>query len=118
MREMLSMLLDRAPDLIVAGMAASGQEALAEWSAEEVDLTLLDLSLPDVAGLAVLQELKRRSPSSPVLVLSGDHRSGVVEAVKDAGADGFILKGDPQNIISGIRDVLSGGRPFKTLESL
>ncbi len=111
MRDLLTMLLDRTPDLMVAGSAATGKEALEVWSSEDVDLTLLDLTLPDISGLDVLQEFRRRAPDCRVLILSGHHRSEARESARLAGAAGFILKGDPADIIKGIRDALEDKPP-------
>lgn len=108
MRDMLKLLLERTSGLTVSGIASSGSEALRLWAHEEVDLTLLDLTLPDTPGLDILQELKNRAPDCRIVILSGDHRPEVRESVRQAGADGFILKGDPADIIHGIRDVLEG----------
>lgn len=114
MREMLSMLIERTNDLELAGTAASGDEAVAEWPEEDIDLTLLDLSLPGMAGMEVLRQLRRRSPTARILVLSGSHRPEASEEVRKAGADGFVIKGDPQKILAAARIVLSGEKRFDT----
>ncbi len=116
MREMLNLLLARRDDLTVAGMASTGDEALDSWNADEVDVTLLDLSLPGTRGLEVLRILKERAPEATVIVISGTHRVDAMREVQEAGANGFVLKGDPKDIIAAIHGVMDGGTYFGTPE--
>lgn len=115
MREMLDMLIARTDDLQVAGMAATGDDALTNWNDDEVDVTLLDLTLPGTPGLTVLAELRRKAPEARVVVLSGTHRLDVVPTVRKAGASGFVIKGDPQDVIRAIRSVARGEQYFEKL---
>lgn len=117
MREMLSMLINRTDDMEVVGMASTGDEALSAWPEGEVDLTLLDLSLPGMEGIEVLRRLRHRSPEARILVLSGSHRPQASEEVRAAGGDGFIIKGDPQKILDAARRVLGGEARFDAFES-
>jgi DNA-binding NarL/FixJ family response regulator len=76
----------------------------------DIDLMLLDLSLPDRDGLALLKELRARHPGIPVVVLSGfAERANVVQAL-DHGAVGFIPKSAGREVmISALSLVFSGG---------
>ncbi|MCA8880346.1 MAG: response regulator transcription factor [Rhodobacteraceae bacterium] len=56
------------------------------------DLVLLDLNLPDVAGLSGFLKIKKKAPEVPVIVISAVSGDGVVEQVMAAGAAGFIPK--------------------------
>ena len=71
-----------------------GRTGLARARAEHPDLILLDLALPDVAGLTVLQRL-RADPATagiPVVVLSADATPGTIGALRAAGADAYLTK--------------------------
>ncbi|HJV79246.1 response regulator [Noviherbaspirillum sp.] len=69
-----------------------GRAAEAALSAEHFDLVLLDLGLPDKDGIAVLQSLRQRKQTIPVIVITA--RDGVGERIKglDAGADDYVVK--------------------------
>lgn len=70
----------------------SGQHALDALASSEFDLLILDLGLPDIDGLQVLSELRRRGNALPVLILTA--RDQVSDRVRglDAGADDYLIK--------------------------
>jgi DNA-binding response OmpR family regulator len=72
--------------------AADGQSGLREAQTDGVDLVLLDLLLPKLNGLAVLDEIKRTCPSRPVIILTA--RGGEDDRVKGLkmGADDYVVK--------------------------
>jgi len=72
-------------------VVSSGDEALAVLSERFPDLILLDLGLPDIDGLALLHEIRRRS-SAPVLVLTVRDAQNVKVAALDLGADDYLTK--------------------------
>jgi DNA-binding NarL/FixJ family response regulator len=76
---------------------------------ERPDLLLLDLGLPRRDGLDVLSEVRTLLPTVKVLILtSSDDREKVYRAICN-GASGYLLKtADPDEILSGIRDVIGG----------
>ena len=91
-RDGLRMVLDSAPDLEVVAVAADGAEAVELALAEEVDLAVLDVSMPRMTGLQAALELSRRKPEMRVLILSmHDNEQYFFEALK-AGASGYVLK--------------------------
>ena len=71
-----------------------GQETLTEARSGQFDLVLLDLHMPKLGGIQVLQELRAdpASRSLPVLVVSADAMAEVESEVMAAGADGYISK--------------------------
>jgi DNA-binding NarL/FixJ family response regulator len=76
----------------------------------DLDLVLLDLTLPGTDGLAVLQELRAQHPNVPVVVLSATDAPEVVMRAIDAGAMGFIPKtSSSQLLVQALRLVLAGG---------
>jgi DNA-binding NarL/FixJ family response regulator len=91
-REGLRMVLDAAPDLEVVAQAGDGAEAVELALSEEVDLAVLDVSMPLMTGLQAAGELTRRKPELRVLILSmHDNEQYFFEALK-AGASGYVLK--------------------------
>jgi two-component system KDP operon response regulator KdpE len=71
--------------------AADGREGIDRAAAEQPDLIVLDLGLPDVAGASVCAEVRRWS-TAPILVLSARHSEHEKVALLDAGADDYVTK--------------------------
>ncbi|MBX5440207.1 MAG: response regulator transcription factor [Solirubrobacteraceae bacterium] len=88
----LRMVLDAEPDLEVVCEAADGAEALELGLREDVDLAVLDVSMPKMTGLQAARELSRRRPELRILMLSmHDNEQYFFEALK-SGASGYVLK--------------------------
>ncbi len=91
-RSGLRMVLDSAPDLEVVAEAEDGAEAVELGLSADVDLAVLDVSMPRMTGLQAASELSRRRPELRVLILSmHDNEQYFFEALK-AGAAGYVLK--------------------------
>jgi DNA-binding NarL/FixJ family response regulator len=100
--------LDAALELLQAHDAPAARSALA--AAPDIDLILLDLTLPGYDGFDLLGELRRNWPGIPVLVLSATHDRATIEAALDMGAMGFIPKtANARLLIDALHLVLSGG---------
>jgi DNA-binding NarL/FixJ family response regulator len=108
----LKMVLESAPDLSVVAEAGDGARALELALAEELDLAVLDVSMPRLTGLQVAAEIGRLRPELRTLMLSGhDSEQYFFEALK-AGASGYVLKSSAnQDLIDACRAALRG-EPF------
>ena len=96
-------------DIEVVGEAASGAEAGERVRDTAPDIVLLDMNLPDIDGLAVLQRVKTDAPRTAVLVFSMHDDPGLVRRAVDAGAAGYVLKGaSRRELLSAIRAVAEG----------
>lgn len=71
--------------------AGTGEDGLSLCAAEEPDIVVLDLKLPDVNGLDVLKRLREWS-EVPVIVLSAEHDDGTIIDALDGGADDYVTK--------------------------
>jgi two-component system NarL family response regulator len=91
-RELLCAMLAGEPDTSVVGQARTGSEALELADRLQPDVVLLDISLPDIDGIAVMQNLRSRHPATRVIALSIHDEQGYVEGMLDAGASGYVLK--------------------------
>jgi DNA-binding NarL/FixJ family response regulator len=111
-RRGLRLVLDAEPDLTVVAEAGDGVEALEAALREEIDLAVLDVSMPRMTGLQVAAELSRRRPGLPMLMLSmHDSEQYLYEALK-AGASGYVLKsGADHDLVDACRAALRG-EPF------
>lgn len=106
---LLTRVLHRAGFSEVQGIANS-LEALSGYRSFRPDLILLDLHMPGLDGIALLQQLRASIPSEaylPILILTGDGGSGPRRAALAQGASDFIVKPfDPPEVILRIRNML------------
>lgn len=101
------------PSLRLSGEYRTGSEALAGLDAGAPDVFLVDLGLPDMAGLEVVRHIAAQHPACEILVVTifGDEES-VIGAL-EAGAHGYLLKGALEHdIAEDIRHLRSGGSPL------
>ncbi|MCU0228411.1 MAG: response regulator transcription factor [Bryobacterales bacterium] len=85
-------LLEDSSNILVAGEAGSGREALALAEQLRPDVAVLDVSMPDMDGLEAARELKRRYPSMAVLMVSMHADPAYAKTAREAGASGYVLK--------------------------
>jgi DNA-binding NarL/FixJ family response regulator len=112
-RRGLATLLATANDLELVGMASDGAEAVELAVGSGADVVVMDLSMPEVDGVAAIKELASRVPSCRVLVLTSFSDQARVSDALRAGADGYLLKhAEPEDILDGIREVVRGGSPL------
>jgi DNA-binding NarL/FixJ family response regulator len=107
----LRQLLADEVDFRVTAEAANGREALEIARQGEVDVLLLDLSMPDQGGVDALAAIKARFPDLPVLILSGYPEAHYATTLIRQGANGYLNKEcDPDEIATAIRTVVRGRR--------
>ncbi|MCB0864903.1 MAG: response regulator transcription factor [Solirubrobacterales bacterium] len=88
----LRLVLEEQPDLRVVAEASDGVEALRIGVTADIDLAVLDVSMPKLTGLQVARDLHRRRPELRLLMLSvHDNEQYFFEALK-VGASGYVLK--------------------------
>ncbi|MFN3304472.1 MAG: response regulator [Roseateles sp.] len=98
-------------DLRVTGEGSSGHEALDMARKGDVDVLLLDISMPDQSGVDALAAIKARFPELPVLILSGFPEAHYATTLLRQGAAGYLNKEcDPDEIANAIRLVARGRR--------
>ncbi|MFD2438229.1 response regulator [Modicisalibacter luteus] len=71
---------------------------------------LVDLSLPGVSGIDLIASVKTRHPELPCAILSGHGERRYAEQAIAAGAQGYVLKGDPDELPKAIRLMMKGER--------
>ena len=91
-RGALEFVLDRQPGLQVVGRCGSLAECRGLRNLGDVDVTLLDLHLPDGDGADLIEDLRGANPRVKVLVLSASPESGLQERMARSGADAVIDK--------------------------
>ncbi|MDB6079309.1 MAG: hypothetical protein JWO82_3056 [Akkermansiaceae bacterium] len=107
----IARLITGEEDMLCEKVFSHPDELISElgYCAAPPDLLLLDVGLPGRDGLAVLREVKTKTPELKVVILTSfDDRERVYRAICN-GASGYLLKtADPEEILTGIRDVVSG----------
>lgn len=107
--EMQARMLDLEPDFEVVGTALSAEAALDDLP-DDVDLALVDLTLPGMTGLDLIRVLRDQRPGLPCLVLSAYPGVQHAAAARDAGAAAYVEKGDPKALLAAIRQTLAPTR--------
>ena len=108
-REGLKQILADTKDIIVAGEAKNGLEALKLARNDDCQVMLLDISMPDRSGIEILKQIKKEMPQLAVLMLSM-HREDLyaIRSLK-AGAAGYLNKQSaPSELVNAIRQVADG----------
>lgn len=113
-RRLFRIALERESDLSIVGEAEDGLTGVDAARALQPDLVLLDLSMPNLDGLEAMRLIRRASPKSHVVVLSGFKRERLEDIVVRLGATGYIEKGvRPLEMAPILRDALT--RPIPPL---
>lgn len=111
-REGLKQIIGDGGDLIVAGEAGNGQQALQRLRTGDIDVLLLDISLPDRNGIEVLKQVKKEHPALAVLILTMHREDQYAIRAMKAGASGYLNKQSaPAELVTALRDV-AGGRKY------
>jgi len=108
-REGLRQILADTRDIIVAGDAENGSDAIRLARREDCDVLLLDISMPDRSGIDVLKQIKKESPRLAVLMLSMYREDQYAIRSLKAGAAGYMNKQSaPAELVNAIRQVAAG----------
>lgn len=91
-RDLLALVLGDAPDIVFAGEASNGEEALEKIKENNYDVVLLDISMPGQSGFDVLDELKIMKPDIKVLMFSAHSEPKYVAQSFKLGATGYLKK--------------------------
>lgn len=109
LRAGLRMLLSAEADMQVVGEADTGQQAIEQAAALQPDIILLDVTMPDLDGLAALPQLKEVAPQARVLILTMHQDEAYLRQALQAGAAGYVLKkAADTELLSAIRAVAQG----------
>jgi DNA-binding NarL/FixJ family response regulator len=87
-------LIDRQPELGVVGLAVNGLEAIEQAEELDPDAVVIDVHMPLLDGVTAVAHLRQQHPALCLIALTGDEAPKLHEAVKEAGADGVLLKSE------------------------
>ena len=111
MRDMISACLRPDPSLVITH-AASGLEAIERLSLKRFDLLVLDLNMPDIGGLEVVEFVRSQDKlkTLPILIVTTRSDDGSRERVLAAGASKYLTKPfTPDTILAEVRALLGAG---------
>jgi DNA-binding NarL/FixJ family response regulator len=110
-RDGLEAILNLQPDMMTAGLAATGGEALKRFLELRPDVTLVDLQLPDMSGFDLIKKIRDQSPNARIVVLSSHEGDVDIQRALEAGAQGYAVKGVIRGeLLEVIRSVHAGKR--------
>jgi DNA-binding NarL/FixJ family response regulator len=108
-REGLKQILAETGDIVVAGEAENGFDAIKLFRKSGCQVMLLDISLPDRSGIDVLKQIKKEKPELAVLMLSMHREDQYAIRSLKAGAAGYLTKQSaPRELVTAIRQVGAG----------
>jgi two-component system NarL family response regulator len=108
-REGLVAMIGRQSDMIVAGEAANGRDAVELWRKHRPDVTLLDLRMPVLDGVGAIDEIRRQDASARVIMLTTFDTDADIAKAITAGAKGYLLKdAQREELLECIRKVHAG----------
>ncbi|QCP54134.1 response regulator transcription factor [Trinickia violacea] len=107
----LKQIIATTTDIVVAGEAAHGAEVIDKLRVLQVDLLLLDMTMPGISGIGLIRRIRTEQPALPILVLSIHNEAQVVSRALRAGATGYVTKdSDPEILLTAIHKLAAGGR--------
>jgi len=110
-RSGLNQFLNEFLDLRVVGEATNGNEAVELVSSTEIDVLVMDLSMPGQSGFDALAVIRARAPNLGILILSGYPEKHYALSLISQGASGYLNKEcDPVEIVEAIRTIAQGER--------
>ena len=106
-------LIDLEPDMSVVAEASDGEEAVEQFKRHRPGVTLMDLELPRMNGVAAIRAIRQEQPDAPIIVLTMYQGDEDIYRAVQAGAAAYLLKDAvPEVLIGVIRQVHAGGQVF------
>jgi DNA-binding NarL/FixJ family response regulator len=105
----LTSIIDMERDMIVVAQATDGRQAADQWRKHRPNITLVDLRMPVLDGVGVIEEIRREDTSARIVILTTyDSDNDIYRAIK-AGAKGYLLKdARREELVDCIRKVNAG----------
>jgi two-component system nitrate/nitrite response regulator NarL len=112
-RDGIKSLLENEANITVVGEATDGLEALAIIDQLQPDLLILDIRMPNLTGIEVVEQLRSKNNQVKIVMLSmHESEEYVLKSIK-AGADGYLLKGSSkEEFLKALHTVSNGGKYF------
>jgi two-component system NarL family response regulator len=110
-REGLAAIINYQPDMTVVAHARGGEEAVERFTDFQPDITLMDLRMPGMGGVAAIEAIRERFTSARIIVLTTYDGDEDIHRALRAGAQGYLLKDTgTEDLLNAIRTVHAGER--------
>lgn len=113
-RRGLRALLEERPGWKVVGEASNGKDAVSIALETRPDIAIVDYGLPLLSGTEATRQIRRRLPTTEVLIFTMHDSEALLREVLEAGARGFLLKSDADDYLIAALHALSQHKPFFT----
>lgn len=111
--EGLKIMLSGKPFFQISETFTNGSEAIKFVKTNEVDIVLLDISLPDISGIQLCEEIKKISPDTSVIMFSNRSERSIIMQCIQNGASGYLLKNvSIEELMECFQGALSGNIVF------
>ncbi|PSQ82719.1 MAG: DNA-binding response regulator [Bacteroidetes bacterium QH_2_63_10] len=111
-REILRSKIESHPEMQVVGEGASPEDALPFMEQDPPEVVVLEISLGEADGLALIQEIRSRVPEVRILVFSKYSEDLYAERAIEAGASGYVMKTEPTDEVVRAIELVSQGQVF------
>lgn len=109
-RQGIAQLVNREPDLDICHEAGDADSALAVVREHEIDIAIVDISLPGASGIELIRMLHEVKADLPILIMSMHEESLYSDRVFRAGGRGYVMKQEAtEKLLLAIRKILNGG---------
>ncbi|MBC8061260.1 MAG: response regulator transcription factor [Clostridiaceae bacterium] len=110
-RKGLRSIISFEEDIIIVGEVENGEKVLELLKLHEIDVILLDLNMPLLNGMKVIELAKKSNSDLKIIVITVENDSKVIHEAINIGADGYVLKDSAgTEIVDAIRSVYKGGK--------
>ena len=110
-RQGLKLLIDRQPDMQVVGEAGDGRAALDAVASLQPEVAVVDISMPEMNGLAATRGMREQSPSTAIVALTRYTDEAYMNELFNAGALGYVLKqSSSRELVDAVRAAAAGRR--------
>jgi DNA-binding NarL/FixJ family response regulator len=106
MRFLYGALFRRMLDVEIISQVVTAEEALQKIPQEQPDLVIVDISLPGMSGIELIERMRRSNSSVKMLVVTAHDPDRYFNEARRAGADGLIAKGDAKQVVRAVKRYL------------
>jgi DNA-binding NarL/FixJ family response regulator len=111
MRVGITALVSSSKEMIAIGQASNGEDAVEQHARLNPDITLMDLRLPGISGVETIRKIRSTNRRARFIVLTTYDGDEDIHQAMEAGANGYLVKGLPQEmLVNAVRRVHEGGR--------
>jgi two-component system response regulator NreC len=107
----LKLILDAEPDLKVIDQAADGRALVQQAAKQQPDVAIVDITMPELNGIEAARQIREQCPACGIIMLSMHGAGHQVMRALEAGASGYLLKGNAsEEVVKAVRTVARGRR--------